>query len=534
MKTVKNILTLAASALLLFSCTQEDLVDPGRDAETGSLLTVTVSDAGYASADSVPETKASDTGYQTTFESGDAIGVYVVEGGEISQPNVKLTYNGSAWEGDLRLGKEGAKYFAYYPYNESIQETELTATASDADGFFTTYLENINLSTDQSDQSKYSSADIMTATGTPAGESISFKMVHRMALVVIELPTKADVVTEYSLNTDANYKWNVVTSSSTNITEPSFTGFKPFTVDGKYRYLVKPGTANLGGSFKVDGTVKNYSFNPSSVTSGQYKTYQVSASNVTKKTHTLTKGDFFMKDGSLVAYNTTLSEQQKKDCIGIVFQTDASRIGSKETEIIKGKGFTKAHGLVMALKDASSSAKWKNTADVDESNLTNCTSLDQCLNGDLSGLKNSNEIWTKYSGGSLSTFPAFEYAKNYNTKVSVSTLKTTGWFLPSINQWSDILKNLGGTDMSGASGSGDFYIEDKAKPTADAIDVYLNKVGGSYVDKVAYSGSDIRYWSSSECSSSGARSVYFSNNGKLYLYYDNKTSNNRVRCVLAF
>lgn len=201
---------MLALALLAMSCNKEELPGNGEEVN-GGVLTVNVVDKGYASQDSVPETKATtNVSYLTKFGEGDEIGVYVVsslEGNQILLNNEKLTYSSSGWTGDLRYKKiegDSPKFFAYYPYDGSISAEKITASAENAEDFFATYLTNIELPTDQSDAGKYSKADIMVGDGVLAGTALTFGMKHQMALVVVELPTQAEQPCTYKLSTDAS------------------------------------------------------------------------------------------------------------------------------------------------------------------------------------------------------------------------------------------------------------------------------------------------------------------------------------------
>lgn len=320
--------------------------------------------------------------------------------------------------------------------------------------------------------------------------------------------------------------------TSVSCTDVKLNSQNALLVDGKYRYLVKPGTDDISGSFSMASESKTFTCTGSSgISAGSYKTYKVSAKITAKgeETHTLAVGDFYMNDGRVLS---TLPDEEKGNCIGIVFST-TSPYSQDKTLNPKFK-----HGLVMALTDASTSAQWKTSNDGDEEKLTNCETLQECRD-DLSGYSNSNKIWTTYNS-SLSNYPAFQKAKEYTTTLPEG--KTSGWFLPSIGQWIDILANLGGksfkegTSESITNTSGDIYITNNAASSAaNSIDAYLNKVGSSYVDLIGWSGSSSQlFWTSSEYSSSLARDVDFSNGGYLYLYYNGKDGSYRVRCVLAF
>lgn len=535
---------MLALALFAMSCNKEDLPGNGEEVN-GGVLTINVVDKGYASQDSVPETKATTDGsYKTTFGEGDEIGVYVVsslEGNQILLNNEKLTYSSSGWTGDLRYKKiegDSPKFFAYYPYDASVSVEKLTTSASDAEGFFEGYISSKDI-TNQLTAENYENADIMLSTGSLSGSALIFNMSHYMKLLVIELPPEnASAAKKVGLKGSPDYNWESglgtmeISAYKFTVGEEEYTAYE----DGnKYRLLVLPTTRQVTGTYGNGTTDRTYDLSsrlPS--TSGSYKTYIVDGGQYGPivKWHDLAVGDFFMSDGSILKgsdYSSGNTIPNPGNCIGIVFSTTSPY---SQDNTLDSK-FT--HGLVMALKDASTSAQWKTSNDVDES-LTNCTTLENCRD-DLSGYSNSNHIWTTYSG-SLGSYPAFQKAKEYTTTLPEG--KTSGWFLPSIGQWIDILANLGGksfkegTSESITNTSGDMYISNAAESAADKIDENLDKVGDDYVDKINYTGISIYFWPSSEYSSSSARGVLFNSSGYLYLNWHNKNNSCRVRCVLAF
>ena len=122
--------------------------------------------------------------------------------------------------------------------------------------------------------------------------------------------------------------------------------------------------------------------------------------------------------------------------VGIVFQTDKSRIGSKEKDKLGGED--KAHGLVMSVKNAAMSQKWGPNSQ--DEGLTECKTKADNYN-DISGYGNCEHIRT--NRGNFDSYPAFKAAYDYNTTCPVPAT-TTGWYLPASGQWWDILQNLGG------------------------------------------------------------------------------------------
>ena len=123
--------------------------------------------------------------------------------------------------------------------------------------------------------------------------------------------------------------------------------------------------------------------------------------------------------------------------VGIVFQTDKSRIGAKEKEKLGGEN--NVHGLVMSVKNAATNQQWCTSWSIDEG-LTKCVTKADNYN-DISGYGNCEQI--RSNRNNFDNYPAFKDADGYNTTCPVPTT-TTGWYLPSSGQWWDIFQNLGG------------------------------------------------------------------------------------------
>lgn len=157
----------------------------------------------------------------------------------------------------------------------------------------------------------------------------------------------------------------------------------------------------------------------------------------------------------------TKSEIERR-VIGIVFQTDPSRIGTAEKSKL-GEG--NVHGLVMALKNTATDIQWSH----EENNLEDvkdCWSKSE-IYSDISGLHNYTKILDHANSiGGIEAYPAFEAVEKWNDMYSINEYRpprnTTGWFIPSSGQWWDILQNLGGCPAMADKGqqtssdSGDF------------------------------------------------------------------------------
>lgn len=449
---IQNIYHLLQAALLLLlvvSCTQEEF--PAAQ-DKALQLTISVTDGGYTSTEG-KTTRAVENGYTTEFTEGDACGFYMVRGGKPVYSNVKLTAEkdaatgGIMWKTDgttLAAGMDGESYYLYYPYQADMAGKTAThaegAVMTDAE-FFKPLIDGWQPGDDQSTHAAYTASDLMTAGGSTTGTGntihLSFAMKHRMALAVIEMPK-----TVYKF-IDANVPDYTVGAEAT------FTGTaKPLRMaDGTYRYLVHSSMPTIEGCY--DGGNREFTITTSAShpVVGEYKRYKVDGAAETIKNVTYAEsgiariGDFYCtKDngttGYLIPKEADETTVQAAKVVGIVFQTDKSRIGAKEKEKLGGEG--NVHGLVMAVKNIATRQAWS-LFGMDEG-LTTCRTKADNYN-DISGYGNCEHIRT--NRGNFDSYPAFKAADGYNTTCPVPAT-TTGWYLPASGQWWDILQNLGG------------------------------------------------------------------------------------------
>ena len=453
---IQNIYHLlqAALLLLLVSCTQEEFPAVQDKAQQ---LTISVTDGGYTSAvenmKTRVETRAVENGYTTEFTEGDACGFYMVRGGKPVYSNVKLTAEkdaatgGIMWKTDgttLAAGMDGESYYLYYPYQADMAGKTATpaegAVMTDAE-FFKPLIDGWQPGDDQSTHAAYTASDLMTAGGSTTGTGntihLSFAMKHRMALAVIEMPK-----TVYKF-IDANVPDYTVGAEAT------FTGTaKPLRMaDGIYRYLVHSSMPTIEGSYDEGNREFTITTSASHPVVGEYKRYKVDGAAETIKNVTYAEsgiariGDFYCTKnngttGYLIPKEADETTVQAAKVVGIVFQTDKSRIGAKEKEKLGGEG--NVHGLVMAVKNIATRQAW-GLFGMDEG-LTTCRTKADNYN-DISGYGNCEHI--RANRGSFANYPAFKAADDYNTTCPVPAT-TTGWYLPASGQWWDILQNMGG------------------------------------------------------------------------------------------
>lgn len=578
-----NRITHSLAALLLIAglagCSEEETLS-GTPGDTRTPITITVTDGGYTpddaarqstagsdirqNADNRPSTRAVDNGYATTFTAGDQIGLYIVKsdgnGTSYAAENICLTLTDmgdgtSAWQAPAgtTLYYEGtaAKYFAYYPYQQTLPAVSNTpdapdapaepvkpnASATDASGFFAPLISAWTPATDQGTHAAYTASDLMTGSGTIGAKqtggtySLELTMTHAMALVVIETP-----MTKYTL-TDKDGK--SLPDYCIPAPDTRFYGFTPCFIGDTYRYLVKPGqsgVADLMGSYTATGSdgsssvTKEYAVSPNGITTANYALYKVDGATVTQKTHQLQVGDFYMNDGSLLAGSTaTLTAAQKAACVGVVFWVGDATAKDKT---LKADHESCTHGLVVALKNViDNQTVWQNPY----------TSVQDWLNSNQSGkflsvLSNTgandplNNIQGYNNTKAIEAFndnytdesyvvQAVQKVVDYRNQVPAPG-SSSGWYLPSEKELSllcgkevnSIYSNVG-TDMRD----------------------FLNGTNGPF-QKLGDSATKLRlcfYWSSTESSYYYAFDVCFDDGG---VGSNNKNDGNgyRVRCVLAF
>ena len=553
---IQNIYHLLQAALLLLlavSCTQEE--SPAAQ-DKARQLTISVTDGGYTSTEG-KTTRAVENGYTTEFTEGDACGLFVVRGlysdKKMIYSNVKLTAERDATTGSLVWKPEAGttlagglsdeEYYLYYPYRSDLDNTVISNLLEHAiefpeENFFKPISYDWPVKTDQSSYADYTASDLMTASCTPTLDNgavrLDFVMTHALSLVVIEIPKTVYKFTDVQV---PNY---------TVQSEATFTGTaKPLRMaDGTYRYLLPNSLPTIEGSYDEGNREFTITTSASHPVVGEYKRYKVDGAAETIKNVTYAEsgiariGDFYCTKnngttGYLIPKEADETTVQAAKVVGIVFQTDKSRIGAKEKEKLGGEG--NVHGLVMAVKNIATRQAW-GLFGMDEG-LTTCRTKADNYN-DISGYGNCEHIRT--NRGNFDNYPAFKAAYDYNTTCPVSAT-TTGWYFPSSGQWWDILQNLGGCpalakqDEQTSSDDGDFYGDfswGNQGDVSSALNAWMNKIAAD--SKNDFSDGDI-FGSSSECSAGDARGWRVRSYGYVYcLWRDKYYSYFVVRPVLAF
>ena len=419
---------------------------------------------------------------------------------EVAQPQTRAGGK-DAWTGgeEIRVSLEGV--FGNKTY---VMDASGNASPKDADNAFywkntdearvSAWTPDIESETDISDQSGgYAAFDVLYASAIGRyDQAINLRFIHRMAKIEVILKAGEGITEEELEGATVTIFGDPLTHSTAGLVSPgdqSDGEIKPYydAATKKYEALVPPQDmtgkplirisigsndftytpeTEAAGKFGFFGgkryaytiTVKANGIDVQSVTSGTWVAN--GEENVTSKrvkqrftADELKIGDYFYSDGTwsdgglrkIYADGSMQIDYYKpgplrgKTVVGIVFQTDKSRIGKKEKEKLGGEN--KAHGLVMAVKNANAAEKviWSNESRYLDL-LNDCVSKSNNYS-DISGYGNCESI--RSLEGNFDKYPALQAVDGYNTTCPVPTT-TTGWYLPSSGQWWDILQNLGG------------------------------------------------------------------------------------------
>lgn len=253
-----------------------------------------------------------DGSYQASFESTNAVGIFVKEVDSYS--NLEYTYNGSAWTGTtINVPADGVyTYSAYYPYAESATSTAIAAEVS-ADQETSGYLAN-----------DYLMANLTADAGQT---NVDLQFTHALSLVEVTLsgPNAAEdaVVALSNMTTDATI--NLETSVVTPGTKKANVTMDKLTTSMKYRAIVPEQTVAQGTSLMTivsKGRTYKVTYNASDVKfeKGKYISLNVelgSSSSAQDYTVTITsQGITNWEQGSVVDGSATVDEVPLIEVIG--------------------------------------------------------------------------------------------------------------------------------------------------------------------------------------------------------------------------
>lgn len=499
---------LVLGSLPFTGCSKTPTIDPVVDLPIG----VTLSDPGFTASD------GSTGHFSRTFMSGDQAGLFLVRDGQIVEDNVLLSFDGQKWTSEKEVGVSGEETcFVYMPYSASASGL-VDKTASDAAGFF----KGLVKTQSAEDQSSFNlaEADVMVAAApvvkTETAVNVNATLEHFLSVAAWSLSDGTAYTTVYG------FKY-MTPSSYTNI-EASLGG--KTIVPGEYpsynAYFYYPAEGmSIKVSYKDAGVDKSFDI-PLSGKPGVASF--VNEGNVKDGgSRNLAIGDLYYSDGSILPVEKVKEmEKVPSGVAGVIFQTDRSRFSKKEKELLGD-----VHALVVSAKmpeyDGKTSMAWfddypagKDDGNRDESvedpdfpgmylpfitDVKDYKKSYELNNADINGYWNNVVIRTRRAEDmKKGWYPAFSAAVEFGSKVAVPSY-TTGWYLPSVGQLYDILRNLGKADISvntvkDFNGNGDLLVDASyCAGMMELLDSYIAKIPEAERD--LFSESTGAVWSSS-------------------------------------
>jgi len=533
-KLLNALLFVGALLMTLSSCSSDETLtgDSPRSVKT---MKVNISDRMFTSVDNNgAKTRATDNGATTSFAKDDAVGIFAVKpDGTLALTNAKYTYDGtSKWQNSDNTDKlpyyDGAKYFAYYPYQASLASTSYDVTKTTTETFFASLISSWTPAADQSTQAKYTAQDLMVSMATVDAStgSCSFALSHQMSMVEMDFHQ-----VHYTYGGADTYRF---TFDAAN---------KPFNIaDGKYRFLVNPNnTLSVTGKNQYNSTdatkTKGWKINGTTPAASKYKVYKyngASACLTETQRQNICLGDANIGD-YLYADGTTGTTFKSSQTVGIIFSSELT-----QSQYNAGC----RHGKVIALKNTNNSYyyNWANAfnspyTDHSSTGHLYATTFKISFDDVSSGYDalSANSSYVNNSGNY-----AWYYCKNYNDGTT-KTFTNSGWYLPSSGEWWDFIENLGTWTVSdkatiksqhtSVTGVGTSVIQGLSYNYFSDLNTKLTAAGGNII---GIGSGCYHYWSASEYNSNFAVRVYFYDSSinvgtggkKDYVYY--------VRSILAF
>ena len=230
MKT-KFFLFAGLLAACLTSCSEMDeFADNTGYTDDGKSIKIEVTDE-FAQA----TTRANYSGFPaTTFEEGDAIGVYAFNGSTYVSSNVKFTRqsDGSWTPASTVVYNPDYTYYAYFPWRSSTYPVSTSGTVDAVDTKFANFISdgsNYFWQANQSTKAGFTYSNLMIAKGIVTGtRTVKFTMAHKRGLAII-----SSAVNQWYYTDDSGTKYNL---------SPVFSGNIPYEESGTRYFLMKPNT----------------------------------------------------------------------------------------------------------------------------------------------------------------------------------------------------------------------------------------------------------------------------------------------------
>ena len=248
-----------------------------------------------------------------------------------------------------------------------------------------------------------------------------------------------------------------------------------------------------------------------------------------------TLGDLVGADGNFYVDANAITAAETK-AIGVIAYLGNDKFTENGTDI-DDKPFV-GHGLVLCLKNAAKNTNWGTENELEFSGEVVGSADDLKRTENVSGYKNTKTLATRDNAESKFTaaYKAYHYGEGEGELVAPTS--TTGWFMPSAQQWVKIVEDLGGLSENDIK-----YLEnmDTDQKGINSLENMIKKAGTGNYDTML---TQLRYWSSSERSDTYAISLEINGNpdhdwgfyfhGNIKNVDIGQATEYRVRPILAF
>ena len=297
-------------------------------------------------------------------------------------------------------------------------------------------------------------------------------------------------------------------------------------------FVAIPGKSNKTVTLTATSADGNFGYEKAGITFEKGKYYAIGV----KMTRLATLGNLYYSDGT---FSATL--ETGKTPIGVIAYVGTDVFSENGATLRDGATTLQSHGLVLCLKNIDH-VKWrKNQSEGGPANVIVFSSNaqvndrdDLLRTTDVSGYTNTKFLTEQTDAES--NYPAAYQSWNYSVLTAPAT--TTGWFMPSIQQWVKMLTGLGGMNESDITWK---VWKDPSLTSIHNLEAVMEKAGARGAAYDGMSDGNRNYWSSSESNAGFATSlaVYPTNsNGQQGMYIAGFTKGNYwnyyVRPVLAF
>ena len=511
MKTIK-ILTMAALALLTVACSNNDIeLAPVKPADPVSEITIT---ATLNANDGATTRTLSENGnkIKSTWETTDQFAILFNDGtSNVNRTATVSSINNSSVTITFTIPSSLANNTPckiVYPAsaaNATNTDADVDAALATQNGALAT-APDVRVGTATIDKTNHSLSDVTKLAAQNAIFKFTLKDIAG---------TSDKAATEFKVSDESgNVLTTVTPGSATNTLYVAL----PVMATGTYWF-----SATVGSKpYIAKATVST------ATTAGKY--YQTQVNMATLGDLMGANGKFYADAAAITAASTT--------AIGVIAYLGTDNFTENGTFV--GSSAFVGHGLVLCLKNAAGNVCWSTETSTLEFSGQEVNGLDDLKRAtNVSGYTNTTTLAAKTDAATK--YPAAYRAKNYTGLTAPAG--TTGWFLPSAQQWVKIQTDLGGLSESNITWENSWF--DTSHTAADKWETALAKAGTKGAAYDSMTDSHLWYWSSSEYSEPhGHNAVYLNVDATKtgdnfgfcwnYVVKNDLSEKNRVRPVLAF